>query len=468
MSVPLPDLPPDNTTICLVIPNSPEWRQIYMGSLVLLQKWWYYDVSDAESAEDVIQRVMECHYLTSQDYEGCKTMVDCSDIEDCIETSESLQSLIADIGASGQYNESISSGTYKNEMFNAESGGVCQNDVLNGMLDASITFLHEKTTDWLESYEVATNIVEFMNLLADLPIIGPLLEVVGVDLAVQWVEYLFDSLGENYLANYSVELEDEIECYLYCTLINAGTCEFNLEEIGNAYANLLAGVGMSFWSTLSDYLSYVIAGVWSGNEYVYIAHLMVIGSLYWERTIASQSWDSFKRAVLIAPPSDEYLLCPTCNFTHVFDFTVDDGGWVQNTVNVTGGTNGTYVAATGWQFSDTAFAGAGLYRRTVNIEIEFDTRQITQVIIEYDLTKGTYNPTGTAYALLDDEVVVNSKQNSALVSGTDLVEDTGTISRESSKLRVYFASSIRDVVSYSGAGLIKSITVKGIGVDPFI
>lgn len=310
MPIPLPDLPEDNTEICLVIPNSPQWRQIYMGALILLQRWWYYDVTDEQDASDVVQRVMDCHYQTTQNYEGCIDM-SCEDVADCIESSIDVQNAINTLNQANGLQE-VANGTWKDENFSAIVGGTCDDDVLYGMVDAVITFLNAIAEDFFEQLEEQTNVIEALGVAEDVPIFAPVLDALGSELATEYLEFLFDSVAENYLSEYTEVLEDEMECELFCFIKEGKGCEFSITDIAQFFAEKSLTSLLSL-ETIQDIISYLVLGSWSGAEFVYITLFAMSGGLAIDKLVAGKSWNSFMRAVLLASPSSEHTFCDPCD-----------------------------------------------------------------------------------------------------------------------------------------------------------
>lgn len=344
MPIPLPSLPEDNTTICLVIPNSPEWRQIYMGALQILAQWWYWEVENPEDSYDVIQRVMECAYLTGNNYEGCMEL-DCQDIIDCLNDPESdvLQTILDAVNS--QNSNQLTSYSYHNKDLILGEGGnpTCDKDVLWGGIVNLVESANQNNIDALEILEVSTNQYEFLaDVLTD--ILG--VEVPVADAMLDWVVWLQQSILENYNAQITQEYLETIQCGLFC--IAQETCELSPNDIYGYFANRV-GSTFTFDSAIADVLTYLVTGSWSGTE---IADVMFMSQFafralvgQWFNFVAFNSVDLDFRLGMNNPDNDWELLC-NCDdeWEHEFDFTTGQHGWLPLTTP----SRGSYVADTGF------------------------------------------------------------------------------------------------------------------------
>lgn len=153
-------------------------------------------------------------------------------------------------------------------------------------------------------------------------------------------------------------------------------------------------------------------------------------------------------------------------WTETFDFTVNNGGF---SVSVGGGSAGTYTAGVGWVAVDGGVDGGGIYRRNVDIQRTISATTITEYSMTYDLTKGSYSSGAAEAALLADSGAFprQSLLHGSASSGTNLTYTyTGSISGIT-VLQFRVTSSFQGSATYSGSGLIKSVSISGTGTNPF-
>lgn len=191
---------------------------------------------------------------------------------------------------------------------------------------------------------------------------------------------------------------------------------------------------------------------------------------------------SFKSSTNIATPflttlGENYTITVTGDavvqgqyWEKTFDFTASDGGWVVATEEAKTGTPGTYVTSTGWQHADYREPDDD-YVRGVAIKLEFDERVITyfKVVYDYTLVPGAFSANTPVNALQLSPSNFNALvMLDDAVSGTDL-EATweGSFSSSYIQSRIRSSNSGKSVNTQSGAVLIKSITLRGLGVSPF-
>jgi hypothetical protein len=139
----------------------------------------------------------------------------------------------------------------------------CDNDEMFGFALQLVQFTDRAITDCLEIIEVITNSVELMSAMSE---IAPSLTTVP-DL----VSYMVDNVAENYHANYDEELENKIACGLFCLMLKSETCSITWAEITDYISVQLAYELEDV--TLADWATYVVEGVWDGDEFVYIMFL---------------------------------------------------------------------------------------------------------------------------------------------------------------------------------------------------
>lgn len=452
MPVPLPELPEGNTTICLVIPDSPEWRQIYMGSLILLQQWWYYGVTSPVDAEDVIQRVMECHYLTSADYEECLE-VDCQDIIDCIDDPESgVSDAIFALVESNNSDElrNNAQGTIGSNLV-GDNNPTCDDDILWGQCIQLVEYLHQLNVDMLELIEVLTNPIE---ATAQIMPQGTSASGVLAGILVDWVAFVQQNISDNYDAQITQEYLEACACAVFCQA-RENSCEVNIELLYEVWQDRLNST-ININSVINETLLYLISGIWTGNEiadFMFFAQLALRAQLgYYIGRIAFT--DIYTRVAIYGnDPSDDWqIICDECAWSHTFDFEVSEQGW-----ELFASSSGVWVNGVGWQTDG----------EDVSIIIPLtNPLQLTSFSFDYTIsTIGAGTPTKQWYMQTNDDVGGQfTLESGNIVSTGDFSQSEDTAFVAYDRLRLSLAL---DRGSTFGTGQITSCTVTGVGVDPF-
>lgn len=157
----------------------------------------------------------------------------------------------------------------------------------------------------------------------------------------------------------------------------------------------------------------------------------------------------------------------TASWTHTFDFTVSDGGWVPTTVDV--GPAAIYVPGVGWDHADFQSPTANYYRG-VDIVRDFSSRELTLVEVHFNVhgiatNQSTSNGRWALnYNAVNEELITFADTT----EGDDLVKSHGNAGPGIFHLRVFNASSYyTGGATYAGSARITKIIVSGLGTDPF-
>jgi hypothetical protein len=163
-------------------------------------------------------------------------------------------------------------------------------------------------------------------------------------------------------------------------------------------------------------------------------------------------------------------LCNDCGWTHVFDFSVDDGGFYR-IAPASGDILGFYASGQGWRYEDGLFATPDYYARAVSIRRDFTSTNITSVEMEFNHTQGTWSATGTALSVNtrtgNTVDMAYTENNNEIADGTGL---TASVSGDvdSDNIRLLVDASRIQSASYDGFALLTKVTVMGTGTNPFV
>jgi len=470
MPIPLPELPEDNTGICLIIPNSPEWRQIYLGALVLLQQWWYWDVSDPELSESVIQRVMECSYLTSKDgVEDC-SMDFCLKMIECINDNEAVRQAIASLSTTSNINSSSPENetNLAGELINSPVG--CDNDIIYGMTVQLVEFADRLIKDLLEGIKASNLSGDNVGFL-----IGaiPVVETLPIDELFEMGYKIANDMEVAYLSASTELLKTEIACELFC-LAQDNDCILTLEMVRD-YFQEKADVTFDYSDPLSFALDF-ISGVFVSNAVYYGMNILFFQVMAFGGKFLEYYFEDYLRVInsMFNDPNPDWSTeCDDCpdTWSHTFDFSEDDGGFVA--IDGIGGARGQYNGIAGaWQTTDILVTSPSSYRRGLYIakSITPDT-VITSVEMTFDMTKGSVdgNPScQSIYQFLDSSLVTSEITLFSDATSGNGQTKTLTLNETADEIRLLLTTSNQGTPSYSGSGQVLSCKIEGSGTSPFI
>ncbi len=150
-------------------------------------------------------------------------------------------------------------------------------------------------------------------------------------------------------------------------------------------------------------------------------------------------------------------------WSHTFDFTLSDGGWVP----VSGATSGVWALGSGWADGTAEVDGTGHYHRHVNLQLAF-TAQITSVAFTYNMNKGFFSDNDPPLIIAKQGFsFLNSILPAALSSGDGQIfswsgDEAVTL------LQIRCESSFANTSgALTGSCSVLSCTITGTGPNPF-
>lgn len=222
----------------------------------------------------------------------------------------------------------------------------CSNNQIWGAVSNFVDWMNLNNVDFLEKFEVLTNPIENLSNLLD--------SVGGVDVTVfgsaltEWINFIQDSLKENYDASYTTAYRNSVACDLYC--ISLVDCDLSLDDALTYFMGRIGSISLP--ETLLDGVVYWVTGVWTGTQFCDVMMAMQLAAFKFGNTfIGLLGMPSVQGALRLGydQPTDDWVtLCEVCpeESSHRFNFEIDEQGWQPF------GTYATYVDASGW-FEDT-------------------------------------------------------------------------------------------------------------------
>lgn len=218
-------------------------KEIYLlGNLLPMINWttrWSGDISGLDL--DAIQGNLEYQLL---DEIGVGTMT-CEDIANCIDTDETVQTAIEN-----QTTQTLQSEGYEPKpdttitdnppptlKTSAKSenlmpiGFDCatQPQLVMGKARELVRELHETAEDFFELVEYLTNQAEALSqAISHIPVLGKV-----ASSAIEFVDWVIETMAENYMAAYNQTVEDELACMLFCHMMD--NCEMSINDLISLY-----------------------------------------------------------------------------------------------------------------------------------------------------------------------------------------------------------------------------------------
>lgn len=282
--LPLPNPVVPGSTICysMQIPNAPEYRQALRGVLSELGKAYNWSQTDGQSdvdAQDAAQ-LWRVALNTGVYSDDCETDMSCDDVADCIETSDAVKEAIAQQIANNPSNQTT---VYETSVYGApltpaqRSAPIatppdCDLDVLFAMCTAIIDQIHTNNQDFLEILEAASNPTErARNVISAIPVVG----LLPIDEAIEFIDQLVEEIQENYDAQWTTSIRDELRCALFCKAQNEPDCIVTFDMIVSIFEDRL-NYYLDPAATAAALVQYFLLSTWAGTTVVDIMSLIQV------------------------------------------------------------------------------------------------------------------------------------------------------------------------------------------------
>jgi len=419
--IPLPDgdVPAGTQCIMLCIPAGEQYKRQLMGGLYEFTHWNAYERDATHKATQVAQA------WRNAILEG---MLNCYQFR----TNGGKSEYSTDGGATWTPTPDVIDPGHtfdprNDEPLLPERGGSNIPCLAAANATACYVELHREVVEWYNNVGVAV------------VLLGALALALGIFFPVSWavtglaisstglaIIFLAHTASLN-IAAFTTTIQQQLTCILTCRADAAGRWD------ADAYAGVLADIADKtgdMWRLIEHYISDV-SGIQGLNN---------AGT-----TTSVASYDC--------------SAC-VCNFCYLFDSTSGLDTW-----NIAEGA-GVYSGGM-WVHTDVVYGGGA--RRSILITIDFSAVTLTDVIIHFDLTKGTYNgSTSGLYLWRENSNLLASWSNTVLNSGNNQVKAWNG-SQSCSRLVIQLASSYDPSAPYVYDGLchILGIEIRGNGDNPW-
>jgi hypothetical protein len=395
----------------------------------------------------------------------------CQYIIDCINNPESgvANAITGLIGAS-DYESARNYGQSQNNLdMSSGSNPTCNKDILFGQAMQLVNYIDQLNTDFFEILEVASNFYDFFAEVAG--------DVTGIDessadAAIAWVQFIQDSIAENYAAQVTVAYREDLACEIFCAANDdCGITPTLLYDIMKDRLNSSITIEGLLW----DVLSFLVDGSWSGSQ---IADFMFY-SQFALRSMIGRYFDYFAWQDIYArlsiysndPNPDWIILCTDCGWESTLDLTVDDYGFIfdmdQNSVPV-----GSWVDGVGLIGEPVTIDGQA--RTQLSGGWDFDNSTVTSWRIQGTFTKGSVPGYAGGYVAINnrmelDDIVIATTQQTRTFNDftvgvqTDIDISSSGFDETSNEFYMFYRSALN---ASNGATVIHTVTITGTGTKP--
>lgn len=274
LPLPSPVTPATQICVTLSIPNAPEYIQAFRGVLADLGKnWtWKQTVGQSDAPAREAAELWRKWLMTITYSDDCEDVMSCFDVANCIDDNPLTQDAIARQLASNPLIKQIvteqarlGSVMLPGQLgLSLTSGASCNKDNLFGSITAIVEQLNTNNIDFLEKFEVISNVIERVGaLIAAVPVF----ETLPVDDAVAFVDTLLGEIKENYEAQYTTMLKDTYRCDLFCAALEREGCEVTFDILIKYYEDRL-GASFTNEAMFVQMVAFFVSGAWAGTQVV--------------------------------------------------------------------------------------------------------------------------------------------------------------------------------------------------------
>lgn len=252
--------PPSRIAVCICIPDEQRHIAAFWGALRTLGYQFAWERDDAHTARDVSTVWARIVDEANENFNAGGVMcVNQNDLETFINNAISINSAqttnnIRYGDQAGTSPDEPSTVEQQTRNLAGESNPGCDLDVLWAQCVAVINYSNTLITDVLERCETATNDVELITAIGDLPLINEF----GIAAVGQYINLLLEGVAENYAAQYTQEYRDRVTYDLFCRCVY--DCKVTVERVWELFKERIEdhfGTPMTALGTIFDLWQYL-------------------------------------------------------------------------------------------------------------------------------------------------------------------------------------------------------------------
>lgn len=287
----------DGGTPLLFLDSDTHWRPIGLTSDQFIRLF------SAASAGAELLYPNEKYTVLSPLIRAVECMPDfCTAVEECISNNQTIINLIINLGT-GKGTKGEPEVEPPVVTTNPVIGQTCDYDALFGACTGIIDIVNQVITDAFEIIEAQSNTLELLNEVFE-AIPGFSLLASAMDVA----NVLQEQLAENYAAEYTLTVRDNLRCGLFCYLKDS--CVVDWRTLYEYFGELTAQEVLTI--DLEDFAEYFSTGTFSGVEIVYAAYWLVLGAMSFMGDVMGMNSEQFVKlaqAALNDPDPDWSIIC---------------------------------------------------------------------------------------------------------------------------------------------------------------
>lgn len=360
-----------------------DWTPIIEGWLDLLTEVAAWYEADDESYEGIRQIQ---YFLRGVD------CMDCSELQNCIDTSPTFQSMKTFIYNNTTHidyeNETINNYFQAGEMDEYIGGDTpdpippdtCNKDAVWAAVASLVNYINDLNLDMLQNLAQATNLTaQAERLISAIPGVG----ILPADEIIGYVDVISNNLYSEYLATVTVQLLQEVMCDLFCIALDNDPCGLTFGDLIDYYAGKTPAAQGRAVDTFLDLVGFAVTGTFQGDDYYYyLCYLQLFTTWLGEEFFGHTGVKNYSIAAAAgfnSPDADWELYCETCpqpGFELYFDF--EAGTQVPPVQAIVG----KYQGGNYWRADQTAnnlmvWLRLFMYAETVWEQIEVDYYRLT-------------------------------------------------------------------------------------------
>lgn len=416
---------------------------------------------------DVIQLVDQAVQFPNS-FEGAPCVDLCELILECIQTTPELQQAIATYSLTPNINITTpeNPGILGTNILPAPVD--CDLDSIFGMTLQFADFLNTLSEDVLELFVTAFAAPGRLgDLIEAIPVIGEL----PADDILQSLEKIATQVNDSYQAAYDSQIREDIACALFC--IAQEGCELTFEGARDWFQDQIVEEvsNLDFATVMND----IIANNWLGEQSIYLMHWFLLDAMIFGTEVLGIDHNRMLKTISTFyndPNPDWSLLCEcTGLWAYNSDFPTGEEGWQPfEDVAPADDPRAVWVSGQGWNSVDVPASGSQ-FDRVDDIFIDIDPTHVDEIVLTYNLTKGSYNNTNSVAVLILASFEGSTVDSRGLayfqtVNGDDQTLEL-TPDATIDQIRVVVRSSKQNSAVYSGVAKIVSVYAQGTGDNPF-
>ena len=306
----------------------------------IIEGWvdWLADVSAWRQAQDDSFRGIH-EILVWEEGIELPTEINCEDIENCLETSPTIEEIKDSIGDTNDKQETgFDPSNYDKDIAEAKNftdasqpaftpSNGCDDsdkDALWGAITSLLEYLNNRNLDFLQQIALANSVTDGVQKAIE---IIPLLELHPAANTIDFIQWLVSFANDIYLAATTTDALNELACEIFCEAVNNG-CQFTLNQIRDKFGadSALASRDSIDTTLISISQSYGISGIAVFEALSYLQLMLPTYGEFFGGVASLKPYEKAIKAGALSPSRAWSVYCDECeepseDWVAVFDFT---------------------------------------------------------------------------------------------------------------------------------------------------